>query len=81
MFWGIAVLVMFVLYITANGELPIYISFFSPQPNTSDVTAASAMNAAAASSVPQMPGVPAATGPASSNTVPFSTLPGTAIGG
>lgn len=42
MFWGIAVLVMFVLFVTAKGELPIYISFFSPQQNTSDNTPNSA---------------------------------------
>ena len=39
MFWGTAILVMFLLYITSKGELPVYMAFFRPQPNTSDNSA------------------------------------------
>ena len=80
MFWGIAILVMFLLYITAKGELPIYMSFFRPQPNTSDNSAA-INGAAAGSSVPLMPGVPVATGLPSQETIPFTGIPGAGLSG
>lgn len=76
MFWGIATLVLFLMFVTAKGELPTYIGFFTPQPNTSDTTSnAAAIGAAAASSVPFMGGQPAATGLPSQMTVPLASTP------
>ena len=82
MFWGISVLVLFLLFVTAKGELPTYIGFFTPQPNTSDTSAgATAISTAAGQTVPLMPGVPAAVGAPSQNTIPWTTVPGSLIGG
>ena len=83
MWYGAALLFLWVAYVTAKDELPTYLGFLIPQGTATAPPAQTPaqIGTAAASTVPLMPGVPAAGGLPSQNLVPWSTIPGSIGGG
>lgn len=81
MTWGAAMLALFVLYVSAKGELPTYLGFLVPQGSATAPPAQTVLGTAASETVPFMSGQPAASTPGSQEMIPWTTVPGALIGG